>query len=458
MGSPFRTSAFRLAGLFAAGLAVACLLLSGFIYWQTTIVEAGRVDRQLVRDAAIMAGEPPAEIRRSVERRVAADFHRMVYAALFAPDRRLIAGNLPGYPAGLPADGRAHRVREGQACCAILGPPAAVHMVAHPLPDGDTLVIGRNVDSLADIRAAVLRALELGLIPSLAMALAGGLILGLRTQRHVAAVRAAAGRIVAGELDHRLPSRRRGDEFEQMVDSVNRMLDELAAAVEDVKSTSDHIAHDLRTPLTRLRTRLERACETAGSHDELRTMVERAMGGLDQALQIMAALMRIRRLDAGHCAATTGSLDLASVAEAAAELYQPVAEDKGLTFTLALAATAPVAGDRDLLLEAAANLVDNAVKYTPAGGHVRVSVLAEAGTPVLRVADDGVGIPPEERGAVLTRFYRSGRTRHIEGCGLGLALVDSIARFHHFHLRIRDAAPGTIVDLVCAPQIGSDAA
>ncbi len=457
MASLFRTSAFRLSFLFAAGLAFACLLLSGFIYWQTTIVEVHRVDRQLVRDAAIMAAEPAADIRGSVQRRVAADFHRMVFAALFDPDRRLIVGNLSAYPAGVPADGTAHGLRETAACCAILGPPAAVHMVARRLPNGDTLVIGRNVDSLADIRAAVLRALELGLIPSLAMALIGGAILGLRTQRHVAAVRAAAERIVAGELGHRLPSRQRGDELDQMTDSVNRMLDELTAAVEDVKSTSDHIAHDLRTPLTRLRTRLERACETAGSHDELRDMVERAMGGLDQALQIMAALMRIRRLDAGLCPSTIGRVDLASVAEAAADLYQPVAEDKGLTFTLAADAVPAVIGDRDLLLEAVVNLVDNAVKYTPPGGHVRLAVTAEAGIPVLRVADDGVGIPSEDREAVLRRFYRSDRTRHIEGCGLGLALVDSIARFHRFQLRIRDAEPGTVVDLICAPRSEDEA-
>ncbi len=445
----FRTTTFRLAVLFAAGLGLSCLLLFAFIYWQTAIVERQRVDHLLMRDAEIMASQPLADLRQSVEDRVSADFHRIVYAALFDGSLHLIAGNLPDYPANLPTDGSAHPISVGISPSRRI---AVVQMVARPLPGAEVLVIGRNIDSLGAIEGVVVHALTLGIVPVILLALIGGIILGHRAQRRFQAIQSATERIGLGELQARLPTRGSGDEFDHLVGSVNHMLDDLGRMFDQVKTESDHMAHDLRTPLTQIMTRLERACETAETHEDLRDKVDRAVEGLGQALQCMTALLRISRIEAGHCQDGFADVDLGSIIEAVADLYSPVAEERGLLFTHSVGVSALLHGDGDLLREAIANLVDNAIKYTPAGGHVRLAVERRGNAPVIVVADDGIGIAPGDRTAIMHRHYRSDWTHHIEGYGLGLSLVDAILRLHDFALVLKDGNPGTVFEVFCASQ------
>ena len=445
-----RTTTVRLALLFSAGLGLSCLIIFAFIYWQTTAVETQRVDHVLVRDAEIMASWPLAEIRRSVEERVTADFHRVVYASLFRADGQLMAGNLSKYPPRLLANGRVQSIALDICCGARASAPARV--VGRRLKDGTLLVIGRNVDNLQDIESVVVRALELGAIPAMLIALVGGAALGRRAQRRVLAINFASELIGQGELRTRLPLRGSGDEFDRVVTSINRMLDDVGCLFDQVKSANEHIAHDLRTPLTRVRTGLERACETAETYEELRDLVDLAVERLDHSLQSMSALLRIGQIDASHRHAHFGALGLRAVVAEVAELYGPVAEERGVTFTHSCAEVPQILGDDELLTEAVGNLVDNAIKYTPVGGHVRLAVEWRRPCVVILVEDDGVGIAHSDKTAIMNRHFRADRTLSISGHGLGLALVDAIMRLHGFSLTVTDNYPGTTFTITCDTQ------
>jgi hypothetical protein len=446
-----KTPTFRLAAYFALTLSVVILLLFAFIFWQTSVLETARVDHILMRDAELIAEAPPDEIDRAVNQRLTADFHRVIYCSLFDATGRWIAGNLDKFPLDLPLDGKAHRTRVDVAATRQFSFQVG-RMVGRHTRDGRVLVIGRNVDSLEDLEEIVLRSLELGLIPAVLLALTGGIVLGRRTQHHIQAIHEATARIAQGELWERLPTRNADDTLDRLATNVNQMLDGLGEVLDQVKSTSDHIAHDLRTPLTRVRTQLDRARDLPHTNDAMRILVDQAIGGLDQALRIITALRRIAQIEARERRAGFAEIDLATILAEVGEFYAPVAEEKSVSLVVEPCPATPAFGDRDLLIEAIANLVDNAIKYTQTGGWVRLSIDSAAGWPLVRVEDDGPGIAAEECEAVMRRFYRSQRTRHIQGCGLGLSIVEAIAKLHGFPLAIRAGNPGCIVELGCHQQ------
>jgi signal transduction histidine kinase len=330
-------------------------------------------------------------------------------------------------------------------------PSLSVRLVGRPLPDGTVLVIGRNVDSLVNLEDAVWWAIKLGVLPCVLLSLLAGTFVAHRTQLQVKKVHLTAERIMRGHLRERLPTSGGGGDFDQLAGSVNHMLDEIGRLIEEVKSTSDNIAHDLRTPLTRVRTRLERARDSAATLEELRDMVDRSLADLDQTLRIITALLRIGEIEGGQRRAAFRPLDLATLVEEMGELYSPVAEEKKIGFEVTTQASPPVIGDRDLLCESLANLIDNAIKFSPKGGTVRVTLSVESGSPIIRIADMGPGIPAAERDAVTRRFYRSDKSRHVEGYGLGLSVVEAVTTLHGFRMTIRDGHPGCVVELSCGP-------
>lgn len=442
-----RTATFRLAVAFSGAFTLLTLLLFAFIYWQTAIYETERIDRFIVGEAQHLAAAPRQELAQAVDTRFASDLRRVTFAALFAPDGHPIRGDLARWPDGLVADGLPHSVD-----VTLLAPPGRlelVHAVAARRADGDTLVIGRNIDELVMLRKIVARALLLGLIPAATLSLGIGAWLSLRTTGRLRRIYQAVERIMRGDLHERLPTRGVRDDLDRLIEGVNRMLDEIERLVGEVRGIGDDIAHDLRTPLARVRTRLERGRRNARGAEELGTVVDKAIADLDKALAVVTALLRIGEIEGGRRRAGFGMVSLADIALEVSELYQPIAEEKDLTLSTEAAAVPEVIGDRDLLMEAVANLVDNAIKFTPAGGEVGIAVLATPDGPVLRVRDTGPGIAPDERPKVLRRLYRSDRSRHVEGNGLGLSLVAAIAGLHDYRLRIGDAAPGAVFELVC---------
>jgi len=437
-----------------AAFGATTLLLFGFIYWQTAGLVSVRIDGFIRHEHAALLRESPAVMAADVNTRYADDLHRLSFAAIFAPSGAPVAGGLAALPRDLAQDGTLHDIevlRRGEQGSA----PEVARVVAGRLADGSLLVVGRSVQDLTDLRSRVGRALWLGLLPALAASLAIGLFASRRTIVRVRAVNRAIARIMQGHLQERLPVRG-GGALDQLAQSCNRMLAEIERLLDEVKGVGESIAHDLRGPLTSLRFRLETGRARARSQADLDGVVAGGLQDLDQSLAIITALLRIGEVQAERRQAAFHQVGLAELLREVAELYAPLAEERGLTFGLTLGVDADVWADRALLLEALVNLVDNAVKFAPPAGTVSVKLMWEGTAPVIRVADSGSGIAPAYRDVVLTRFYRAPPSRHVPGTGLGLSLVSAIVRRHGFELRMSDVACGFAVDILCtAPSDGA---
>jgi signal transduction histidine kinase len=436
-----RSTQFRLAAAFVAGTALVSLLLFAFVYWQTASFISHRVRVLLEQEAVLAVGRPEADIAQQVTFEIANDSLHVIYNGLFAPDGRVIAGNLGRRPSHLPPDGRGHRLR-GEDYVPDLPPSIFAIGVARRLANGDIMVLTRDVAVVESLRDTVLRALGLGLVPAFGLLLAIGLLLGRRALARVKTVHRTIERIMRGDLHERLPVASTHDDIDSLARSVNRMLDELERLLHEVKGVGDNIAHELRTPLARARARLERGRNTADSLATLRQSVDHAIADLDQAVALVRGLMRVAEIESSLRRSAFGTVDLAELAREVHDLFQPLAEEQGRSLTLREQDIAIVQGDSELLMEAIANLVDNALKYTSPGGSVWVGATCENGHPAILVADNGPGIPAEERSRIFNRFYRVQRGNLAPGHGLGLSIVEAIARLHDFRMEVRSAPEG----------------
>jgi signal transduction histidine kinase len=295
----------------------------------------------------------------------------------------------------------------------------------------------------------LLRSFLWGGLVTTALGLAGAVIAGLNAVARIDEVTRATQRIIAGDLSERLPTRGRSGDLDRLAHVINGMLAEIEWLMQEVKGVCDNIAHDLRTPVTRLLAGLERTRRRARSTDEYEAGVDEAIAEIKGILKTFAALLRISEVES--CARRAGftSTDLGVVAADVAELYEPIAEERGITLqTIREGHVVPaMPGDPSMLFEAIGNLVDNALKYTPAGGRVTLRSFCRNGRPGIEVTDTGPGIPLAERAAVLRRFHRLEESRHTQGTGLGLALVAAVARLHAMDMSIDDATPGCRITL-----------
>jgi signal transduction histidine kinase len=252
-----------------------------------------------------------------------------------------------------------------------------------------------------------------------------------------------------GHLAERLPANTQGDDFDRLAASVNRVLDELQRMLGEVQGVGEDIAHDLRGPLTRVRTRLERARNVATTVEEFHTAIDHAIHALDQVFGVITALLRIGEIDSRNRRAGFAPVMLPDLVREVGELYEPIAESRNIRLSVQSDVTAPVQGDRELLVEALINLVDNAVKYTPSGGAVELTVSNGPAGVLMRVRDTGVGISTSEKSSIMQPFYRSAATRNLPGTGIGLSLVGAIVRLHDFTMVVRDSHPGTAFEIHC---------
>jgi signal transduction histidine kinase len=444
-----RTSTFRWTLAIAGAFVLYTLVLFGFVYWQTAAYLMSENDLLIAEELRVFAANTPEQRLAEIDDRLRKDPRRIKVAGLFGAEGQRIAGNIESLPGGLapdvPSPAVVVRIDGGER------EMQKVRLAAHPLPGGEVLVIGRNIDEIAEIAEIVGRALALGLLPAFGLAVAIGMVLSLRALGRLSDVNRQIQRIVAGDLRERLPTRGSHDPFDQLAASVNRMLGEIEGLIHEIAGVGDDIAHDLRTPLTRVRIRLERGREHATTLGELRAAVDQAIAGLDQSLAIITALLRIAEIEHSRRLEGFGEVRLAPLVREVGDLYEPIAEDKRVTLLVDAANEATVHGDRDLLFEAVANLVDNAVKFTPEGGRVELALLRREGETIIRVSDTGPGISEVERGAVTKRFYRSDKSRRTEGLGLGLSLVAAIVNLHGFHFAIA-GNPGCTAEIVC-PQL-----
>jgi signal transduction histidine kinase len=441
-------------GLAVAGIYVLFMLaLFAAIYWQTNRYLTIRSDEVVTKQAEVLAQTDAHELIDTINLLPRQNPRRVEHAGLFAADGRRMSGDIAEIPPGLALDGIA---RPATILAGLDTPvPQAVRAAARRLPGGEALVIGRNVDEIVEISAIVGETLAAGLVPALLLSVAGGMLLSIRAQRRVAEVNRSVQRIIAGDLRQRLPARGVADPFDRLATIVNGMLERIEALIHEIAGVGDDIAHDLRTPLTRMRIALERGRANARTLEEAQAVIDRAIAGLDQSLAIVTALLRIAEIEHTRRLAGFSEVALADIVREVCDLYEPIAEEKGVRLSVELVERPVVQGDRDLLLEAIANLVDNAVKFTPAGGHVRLAVLRGDDASIVRVSDTGPGIGAEERDLVLRRFYRSDRSRQSRGVGLGLNLVAAIVKLHGFRLTLT-SGPGLVAEIGCPPSAGAE--
>ena len=319
------------------------------------------------------------------------------------------------------------------------------------LPSGFRLLVGRDLEERDRMREIVVAAGQWSIALVVVLGLAGGFFVARRVLRRFDAVTATTQTIMAGDLSRRLPVMGTGDELDRLAGNVNAMLDRIEALMRGMKEVSDNIAHDLKTPLTRLRNRSEAALRTARSESEYRAALEATIEESDGLIRTFNALLMIARAESGQARDNMHEFDAAGIVQGVAELYEPVAEEKGLALIVDAPTPATIRGNRELLSQALANLVDNAIKYArpqadqPA--EIRVEVKREGDRVLMTVADRGPGIAAADRERVVERFVRLEQSRSEPGSGLGLSLASAVARLHGGELRLEDNAPGLRVTL-----------
>lgn len=435
-----RTAAFRLTLMAVAAMAGVMVMQFGLVYTQMEAVESHRSTALLRGEAELLAQMTPEHLEYVVRKRATDDMRLVISSAgLFDASHALIAGDLRAWPHGLKADGKPHNIE----IYPEEGAPYPLRLLAETMPDGTILVLGRSFHLLAEQKLMLRHATVLAAIPTLLFALLLGMVLSHRALSRVKDMHEAIDLIMAGDIHERLPAGKERDDLERLAGSVNRMLDRLENLMDGMREVGNDIAHDLRTPLSRVRAKLERALSTGSTGEVLEDAVSRAVDDLDQCLGIITALLRIAEIESSRRRAGFGVVNLAELVADVVDLYEPIAETEGIALlTRVSSVPACIDGDRHLLVELLANLVDNAIKFTPDGGTVTVSVIRQGTTPELIVTDTGIGIAVEERQAVMSRFYRSDKSRHVPGSGLGLSLVLAIAHLHEATVTIEAGPEG----------------
>ncbi len=330
---------------------------------------------------------------------------------------------------------------------ARLGTSTLLRARAEHLDDDTFVMVAYDTKDLAESRELILRSFGIALAATVLLTLSGGLIISAALLRRVDDISTTAGAIMRGDLSQRIPVAGSGDEIDRLAAGLNRMLARIEELMVNLQHTTSDIAHDLRTPLGRLRQRLEGSRIRARSAAEYETAIDAAIDDADTILKTFEAMLRIAQIEAGARRARFDDIDLSAVADNVVEAFTAVAEDEGRRIEAHIAPGVPVHGDRELLTQLLANLIENALGHTPRGTTVDVSLTSEHSGICLAVRDDGPGIPPAEREHVLQRFYRLDASRSTPGSGLGLSLVAAIARLHEADVVLADNHPGLAVSV-----------
>ncbi|MFQ5974108.1 MAG: ATP-binding protein [Alphaproteobacteria bacterium] len=444
LGKLLRTSAFRMALGYLALFGVSGLALAIFVFWTT----AGFIERQIDETIQAEITGLAEQYRRTglaglseVVRERSRNQRQSLYL-LTSPAGARLVGNLDAWPAVPTQPGgwldfaferpTGERIETHQA--------RARHL---RLVGGFQLLVGRDVEERQEIGRRIRRSLIWAVALTICLGIAGGVAMSRNMLRRIDQINSTSRDIMSGDLGRRVPVSGNDDELDRLARNLNSMLDQIERLMTGMQRISDNIAHDLRTPLTRLRNRLDVSLMEQPSIEAYQTAMKRTIEEADGLLGTFNALLLIAQTEAGAEREEMTALDLGALARDVVELYEPVAEEKEIALELVADENAQVRANRHLLSQALANLVDNAIKYTPAGGGVTVSARrTNAAAAELTVADSGPGIPPDDRERVLERFVRLETSRHSGGSGLGLSLVQAVARLHHAELRLEDNAPG----------------
>jgi len=451
-----RTNAVRMAALYFALFAASVSTLLVFIYLSTADFAERQTEATLDAESRGLAEQYQERglaglIEIIGDRSVAHEGTERTLYLITDPLLHRLAGNLDQWPSATPVRPGwiGFPVKEGSGSAAEEHQALASVFV---LPGGYRLLVGRDLRDAAAFRARILHTLAWAALLTLGLGIAGGVLMTGHMLRRIEAVNRTSARIIHGDLSQRVPVTGSGDEFDQLASNLNAMLDQIERLMLAMRQVTDNIAHDLRTPLSRLRARLE--VTLLEKPDALRygEALRDTIAEADRLLGTFNSLLSIAEAEAGSRREAWAVVDLAEIARNVAELYEPVADESGLRLAVETDDRVPVRGDRHLLSQAIANLLDNALKYTPAGS-VALRAFARPDGARVEVADTGPGIPPDRREAVFDRFVRLEGSRSTPGNGLGLSLVRAVARLHGGACWLEDNEPGlrAVMTLPLAP-------
>lgn len=449
------SSTFRLAlgylGLFASSV----LLLLAFIYFSTVAFMSSQVDTTIDTEIVGLAEQYREgglnALVRTIEDRVERNPTGSSLYLFTARSGRPLAGNLSGWPSQT-ADANGwldFEVSAEERVNTLLRARARVFTLA----GGFRLLVGRDIRELEASQALIVQALWWGLAITIGLGLIGGFALSRSVLSRIETINDISREIMSGDLSRRVPVRG-SSEFDELATNLNAMLDQIEALMAAIRQVSDNIAHDLRTPLTRLRTGLESLRSNGSGVGDLEQL-ERSIQDADALLSTFNALLRISRIESGGQELEVSTVDVAALLHDAMELYEAVAEDKQVSVSLD-AVPAQLSGDRDLLFQALCNLLDNAVKFTPSGGSIKLHCAEDAERVLITVADSGPGVSEDTKEKITQRFYRGEASRSTAGSGLGLSLVAAIAKAHEGSVSFTNQQPGLRATLLLPKHIKSD--
>lgn len=448
----WRSSSSRLIGLYALFFVAWGAVFTGVLYWNISAYLGAVAERTLMQRAHYYQKVDDAHLLDELQGSEVYSIPGIDAYGLFEANGQYVAGNLSKLRASLPDDGQVHYLRHGLRMAGSRGETRSSHAFLQRRKDGRILVLARDGGSISAVGGIIGQALFWGLSLTLIPGLIGWQLLRRRPLRRVERLQRSTESIVSGNLSERLPLSTARDEVDMLANAVNAMLEHIERLLHEVKSVCDGIAHDLRTPLTRLRARLYQLQQLPMTDSHALTLNQ----ALEESEAIMfrfQGLLRISELEDTRRRLAFALFQPDTLLRQVHEFYEPLAQEKGQVLALELGVDLPVMkGDQALLFEALVNLLDNAIKFTPAGGHISLVATAHGNGLRIEVIDNGPGIPEAERDSVLRRLYRSDASRQQPGYGLGLSLVAAIVRLHAFNLQIEASQTGgTQVVIDCPP-------
>lgn len=452
--SLLRTTTFRLALSYLGIFTVSAVALLALVSWSTTMFIEWQVQETVEAEATglyeVYRDRGLVGLADIISQRTRQDIDGRATYALRAGDGHVVVGNLRAWPGEVGS--LLGWVRFNLQPAVEGGASVEVMAHAYELADGHRLLVGRSLADANRVKSAINRALGWGLALTIQLGVVGGYFTSRHLLQRVEEMSRIARRIFGGDTSQRMTLSGSDDEFDQLAESFNEMMDELERLLEGIRTVSDNIAHDLRTPLNRIRSRIDLVLLGPNDGETYRRTLEETMADADNLLATFNAILTISQAESSGRLERFEPVDPGQLASDVFELYEPLAEEKSLTMSCEVASGLCLRGDRHLLFQAVVNLVDNAVKYTPAGGRISLTVVPAAeGGVTLTVADTGPGVPEEARESVLDRFVRLDSTRSTPGNGLGLSLVQAVARLHGAKLTLGDNAPGLAVRLDFPP-------
>jgi signal transduction histidine kinase len=441
-----RTTSFRFAAIYVLMFVASAMVLGTVVFVVAREAMLQQMTARIETEAALLESHFKREglpgLAATVEDR-GRGAAALEYL-LEGPDGRRLAGEIPSV--GKHAGWFDITIDERQG---DKNAPERLRALAVLLSGGFLLVVGDDIGRLDELQEAILRAFAVAIGVTVLLGALGGLLLSRAFLHRVDEITRTAEAIINGNLARRVPLGGTGDDFDHLAATLNRMLDRIAALMESLKQVSSDIAHDLRTPLSRLLQRLEEARESARNVQEYEDTMESAAKEGHKILETFSAILRIAQVEGGERGANFTDVNLTLIAEAVADAFLPVMEDEGHSLEVLIEPAAMVRGDKELLSQLLVNLMENALRHTPAGTRIVLSLLRSPdGRLELSVKDNGPGVPDSERGHLVERFYRCERSRTSEGNGLGLSLVAAVVDLHGATMRLEDAGPGLLVSIL----------